>query len=312
VKYGLAVTTSANPNFTPPDQADYIRRVAALAEELDFDSVWVADRTIIPADLAARYPESFGPGRLNPAAQNLLEALTVLTYLAGVTRRVRLGVGVLVLPFRNPVVTAKMITSLDVLSGGRVIFGAGAGWMAEEFEANQASLAERGPVTDEWLELFKALCTQEPASYAGRHYRVSDVVFFPKPTQQPHPPIWVGGNSPAALRRTARLGDSWHGIRLAPAEVAAGAAELRQWCGRVGRDPAQVGVSHHLTLALGQDRRTEAGGRAPLSGSPEQVLEDLRGYQAAGVHTLVMSVAAPDTETTLAHIRRFADLAARV
>jgi alkanesulfonate monooxygenase SsuD/methylene tetrahydromethanopterin reductase-like flavin-dependent oxidoreductase (luciferase family) len=114
------------------------------------------------------------------------------------------------------------------------------------------------------------------------------------------------------MRRAARLGDAWHGIRLTPEQLSAGASELRQWCSRLGRDPAQVALTHHLTLALDQDRRTEAGERAPLSGSPEQVLDDLRRYQAAGLQTLVLSVAAPDTAATLAVARRFADLAARV
>lgn len=307
MKFGLAVTTSVNPAVTETAQADYVTRLAAVAEAAGFDSIWVSDRTIFPTDLAARYPDRFGPGQANPAGQNVLEALTTLSFLAGMVKTLRLGISVLVLPFRNPILNAKMITTLDVLSGGRVIFGVGVGWMPEEFEAMGAAYADRGSVTDEQIELFQVLCRHKLAEYQGKHYHFSGLTFFPKPLQQPHPPIWVGGNSQAALRRAARLGDGWHGIRLTPAELAQKRQTLRQLCRQNGRRPEEVDVSLRATLELGEAKYTADGKRILLTGTSRQLSDDLRQYEEAGLGYIVLSVAGTDTEVTVDTAQRFAD-----
>ena len=134
---------------------------------------------MFPADIAARYPDQYGPGRSNPQAQNELEAVTVLSYVAGATSRARLGISVLVLPFRNPVLNAKMITTLDVLSGGMAIFGVGVGLMPEEFQSIGASYSDWGALTNEHIEMFKALCTQDIADYQGNHFQISGMTFSP-------------------------------------------------------------------------------------------------------------------------------------
>lgn len=307
MKFGVAVTTSVCPAFTPEAQADYVRRVAQAVEEAGFDSIWASDRTVFPRDLAARYPDTFGPGRGNPDAQNVLEALTTLSYVAGATTRARLGISVLVLPFRNPVLNAKMVTTLDVLSGGRVIFGVGVGWMPEEFQAMGASHHERGALTNEHIEMFKALCAQDVADYQGKHFQISGMTFFPRPAQKPHPPIWVGGNTQAALRRAARLGDAWHGIRLAPAELEERRRELRLMCEQGGRSPGSVGVTLRATLQLGAPQRAQSGERTPLTGTATEVADDIRRYEEAGLEYLVLSVAARDTHATVASVQRFAE-----
>lgn len=304
---GIALTTSVTPAVTERSQADYVARLAVAAEEWGFDSVWVSDRTVYPSDLARRYPEQFGPGKANPAAQNVLEALTTLSFVAGMTSTVRLGISVLVLPFRDPILNAKMITTLDALSGGRVIYGVGVGWMPEEFAAMRADPAARGAVTDEQIELFKVLCTQDVATFRGEQYAIEEMIFFPKPHQQPHPPIWIGGNSHAALRRTARLGDGWHGIRLTPDELAQKRAELHALCAQHGRDPADVTPSLRMTLSLGEAQRTPDGARVPLTGTAEQIVRDLRRYKEAGLAYLVLSVAGATTQATLDVMHRFAD-----
>ena len=307
MKFGIAATTSVNPAVTPVAQADYVTQVASVAEELGFDSVWVSDRTVYPADLSTRYPDRFGPGQANPEAQNVLEAVTTLSFLAGMVKSVRLGVSVLVLPFRNPVLNAKMLTTLDVLSGGRLIFGVGVGWMPEEFEAMGASYPDRGALTNEHIELFKALCTQDVTEYRGDHYQMSDMAFFPKPIQQPHPPIWVGGNTRAALWRAVSLGNGWHGLGLTPKEVAAKREALRQLCEQNGRSPAEVTVSLRATLGLGEAKHTPNGERVPLTGTTRQIADDLRQYQEAGLEYMVLSVAGQDTASTVDTIRRLAD-----
>lgn len=307
MKFGVAVTTSVTPAVTAGAQADYVRRMAEAIEDAGFDSVWVSDRTLFPADLARRYPDMFGPGRASPEAQNVLESLATLSFVGGATRRVRLGVSVLVLPFRNPLLNAKMITTLDVLSGGRVIYGVGVGWMPEEFASMGAPYRKRGALTDEHIEIFKAACTQDVPEYRGKHFRTSGMVFFPRPVQEPHPPIWVGGNSRFALRRSVRLGDAWHGIRLSPRQVRESRRDLARICRAEERDPGTVGVTLRHTLVLGEPRFNGDGQRLHLTGAAAQVRDDVRRYREAGLDYLVLSVDAPSTGKTLDAVRRFAD-----
>lgn len=231
----------------------------------------------------------------------------MLSYVAGATNRCRLGMSVLVLPFRNPVLNAKMVTTLDVLSGGRVIFGIGVGWMPEEFEAMGASYEHRGTLTDEHIEMFKALCADGKAEYHGEHFDYSGMTFFPKPVQRPHPPVWVGGNTRAALRRTARLGDAWHGIRLTPAELTHKRRQLRDLCEQAGRPPQGVQTTLRLTLSLDQPLTSDSGDRVPLTGTVPQIRDDIARYEEATLDYIVLSVAADTTAATVDAIRRFAD-----
>ncbi len=307
MKFGVAATTSVTPAVTAGAQADYVLRMTEAIEGAGFDSVWVSDRTLFPADLVRRYPGQFGPGKASPEAQNVLESLATLSFVGGSTRRLRLGVSVLVLPFRNPLLNAKMITTLDVLSGGRVIYGVGVGWMPEEFASMGAPYRKRGALTDEHIEIFKAACAQEVPEYRGEHFRTSGMVFFPRPVQQPHPPIWVGGNSRFALRRSVRLGDAWHGIRLSPRQVGTARQDLDRICRAEGRDPRTVGVTLRHTLVLGDARYDGNGERLHLTGTAAQVRDDVRRYREAGLDYLVLSVDAPSTRETLDAVRRFAD-----
>ena len=307
MKFGVAVTTSVTPAVTAAAQAEYVQELTPAIEEAGYDSIWISDRTVFPNDLPARYPDQYGPGKADPEAQNVLEALTVLSYVAGATSRCRLGMSVLVLPFRNPVLNAKMVTTLDVLSGGRVIFGVGVGWMPEEFEAMGASYEDRGALTDEHIEMFKALCADGTPEYHGRHFDYSGMTFFPKPVQRPHPPIWVGGNTRAALHRTARLGDAWHGIRLTPPELVHKRHQLHELCEQAGRPPDSVQATLRLTLSLGQPLSSDSGDRVPMSGSVSQIRDDIARYEEAGLDYMVLSVAANTTSATVDDIRRFAD-----
>jgi len=307
MKFGVAVTTSVTPAVTAGAQAEYVRRMTDAVEDAGFDSVWVSDRTLFPADLARRYPDRFGPGKASPEAQNVLESLATLSFVGGATRRLRLGVSVLVLPFRNPLLNAKMITTLDVLSRGRVIYGVGVGWMPEEFASMGAPYRKRGAHTDEHIEVFKAACAEEVPEYRGKHFRTSGMVFFPRPAQRPHPPIWVGGNSRYALRRSVRLGDAWHGIRLSPREVRKSRRDLARICRAEGRDPRTVGVTLRHTLVWGEARFDGNGERLHLTGTLKQIRDDIGRYREAGLDYLVLSVDAPSTRETLDAVRRFAD-----
>jgi probable F420-dependent oxidoreductase len=180
-----------------------LARRAALAEDAGFESIWVGDHIALP------------PGDGNPPR---LEALVALTYLAAVTSRVRLGVGLIVLPQRQPVLLAKQLTSLDVLSGGRLTVAVGAGYVEEELGAMGVAMGERGARTDEYLATMRALWAAEP-SFSGRFTSYAGVVQHPSPVQRPHPPIVVGGHSAAAYRRAVRHGHGWYGWGLDVAGV---------------------------------------------------------------------------------------------
>lgn len=305
MKFGIAVTTSVTPAVTSVSQGKYVERLVPVIEQEGYDSVWVSDRTVFPDDLPQRYPDMYGPGLAKPEAQNVLEALTTLSFVAGATSRLRLGLSVLVLPFRNPMLNAKMVTTLDVLSGGRVIYGVGVGWMEEEFDSMGASYPDRGSITDEHIELFRAACASDVPEYQGEHFNTSGMVFFPRPVQQPHPPIWIGGNTNLALRRTARLGDGWHGIRLTPEELVEKQSALARICEQYDRDPDEIEITLRATLQFGQAPASPTGERTLLTGTPKEILDDLRRYQEAGLDYLVLSVAAPDTNSTVDAIRRF-------
>ena len=307
MKYGIAATTSVMPATTPQSQADYVRRMARTAEDAGFDSVWISDRTVYPKDLAARYPDEFGLGKADPSAQNVLEAVTTLSYIAGATTRVKVGMSVLVLPFRHPVLNAKMLTTLDVLSGGRLIAGFGTGWMPEEFATMNADFDERGRVTDEHINAFIALCQGE--EYKGSITSTAGMTFFPRPLQTPHPPIWIGGNSKAAIRRAVRHGDAWHGIGQSPSEVSNTRNAIGTLCETEGRPPSKVAITLRSTLVMDREVLGETGQRKPLTGSPQQIRDDLDQYQDAGLDYLILSIDQPTEDDTAQAAFSFAKLA---
>ncbi len=305
MKFGISVTNAVNPEITPDGQADYAARVTLAVEEAGLDSVWVAERTVYPTDIMERHPHMFSPHHSRPDSQRVLEATTTLAYLAGITSRVRLGFSVLCLPFRNPVLNAKTITTLDALSGGRIDFGIGTGWMREEFEGVFADYESRGSMTDEHLEFFKIASTQDVPEFAGEHFSVSGKVFFPRPVQKPHPPIWVGGKTEAALRRVATYGDYWNGIFVTPVDVKERLGRLAELCEERGRDPSDIGAAITMNLNL-TERTMENGERVLMTGSDEEVVGDLRRYAEAGLDYLIVSVTADSTDRTVEFLHHFA------
>jgi probable F420-dependent oxidoreductase len=228
---------------------------------------------------------------------------------------VQLGTSVLVIPYRNPVLTAKMLATLDVMSGGRVILGAGVGWLAEEFRAlHAAPFAERGRVTDEYLRLMRECWTREPVEWKGTYYQMDEVSVLPKPRQTGGIPIWVGGHTDAALRRVGELADGWHPIGQRPpallpaSEYADKAAIIHGWARKAGRDPNDITLSFRVPLELVSPRaKAAAGDRAPFRGAAADVIADIRSYQAVGVTHFVFDLVAPDVKLGLAMMERFAD-----
>jgi probable F420-dependent oxidoreductase len=214
IRFGVAL-----PNYGPLANPENLMRLARRAEARGVDSVWLSDHLVAPVQVGSVYPYDKRPDR-KPGEMGVIEEfyepLTTLAYLAGATERIRLGVSVYVVPYRNPVVTAKIVATLDALSRGRVIFGVGVGWLREEFAALGQDARKRGRVTDEYLEVCRRIWRDDVAEFSCEHYMLPAVRTGPKPSQRPWPPIWVGGNSAAARERAVKLGDGLHLIDVAP------------------------------------------------------------------------------------------------
>jgi probable F420-dependent oxidoreductase len=285
------------PNCRHLATPDVIRATAVRAEQLGYESVWVSDHVVVPRANIVNFGET------------IFDPLVTLSVVAGATTRVRLGTTVLIVPYRNAVVTAKMIASLDALSGGRVVFGIGAGWVAAESAMLGVPFAERGAMTDEYLEAMQELWTSREPTFAGKYTQFSGLVFEPKPVQRPHPPIWVGGHSRAALRRTARFGAAWHPINRAPAELRAGRAEIARLCGERGRAeaPALTLRNDVRLLRPGESAPASAHAGRAIAGEPAAVIDQIRELADCGVEHLVLEFLAPDGRDLDAQMALFAE-----
>jgi probable F420-dependent oxidoreductase len=203
MKFGTFITS-----VKPERIAAHVR----AAEDLGFESVWIGEHMILPVVSESKYPYSADGRFPAPADVPFHDPMIALGYAAALTSKIKLATGIFVVPLRNAIATAKAVASLDVLSHGRVIFGVGVGWWAEEFAVVGASFNDRALRTREYLELMKELWTSDEPVYRGKTIAVEGVRFYPKPEQKPHPPIVVGGTSDLALKRTVRYGDGWYGI----------------------------------------------------------------------------------------------------
>ena len=297
------------PNRGTLATPESLKTLATSAEEMGFDHVWVSDHIVIPNQIDSPYPYTptgvlpFEPG------SPYCEPLSILSYLAACTQRIKLGVHVLVVPYREPVYTAKVISTLDYMSGGRVILGIGVGWMEEEFKAlGLDTFRQRGAVTDEYIRIFKELWTSDNPKHEGRFSSFSGLDFYPKPVQKPHPPIWVGGHTPAALRRAARLGDGWLpiGLRppaeLEPEEMDELVDQLRDMTVDAGRPREDVDIVFSADPVFdpppGDPKRT-------LKGSAEEIGADIVLYQQVGVRHFIFTFEGDDLDQRLRNMERF-------
>jgi probable F420-dependent oxidoreductase len=305
----------ALPGRGPLARPDALVKLAEKADALRYSSVFVTDHVVIPTTYDSKYPYALSGKPAGDWSQGYLEPLALMSFLAGVTTRVRLGTSVLVIPYRNPVVTAKMLATLDVMSGGRVILGAGVGWLREEFEAlHSPRFTERGRATDEYLRLMKECWTREPVEWSGTYYRMAPVSALPKPIQKGGIPIWTGGHTDAALRRTGELADGWHPIgyrppaNLFPAEYAEKVAVIHGWARKAGRDPRDITLSFRVPLELAPKRAKPSGAdRAPFRGSASEVARDIKEYGALGVSHFIFDLVPQDLRAQLTMMERFAD-----
>jgi len=268
--------------------------IAKKGEEFGFDTLLTGDHILVPKNITSVYPYTESGEFPGSGSGESMEQITLLSYIAGQTSKIRLVTSVLIVPHRNPLIAAKSLATLDVLSGGRLVVGVGVGWMREEFEAlGLPPFEERGAVTDEYIRAFKVLWTEDDPHFEGKYISFDDITFLPKPVQKPHPPIWVGGESRPALRRTAELADGWYPLGSnptfpmgTPEQLKAGLDRLAQYAKRFGRDPSTIEAiyrTHQFEL------QKEAAGpdRLPFVGDADQIAGDIRQYQDMGVTSMI-------------------------
>ena len=248
-------------NAGPLARREAVLRVARAAEAANFESLWTGEHVV------AIDPQA-PPSPLEPRTR-IVDTVATLAFVAGATERIRLASGIILLPQRNPVVLAKELAGIDVLSGGRLIFGVGVGYVPGEFEAIGVPFAERGARTSEHIEAIRALWTQDAPSFAGRFTAFSGIQSRPQPLQRPHPPIVIGGGSPAAFRRTARQGDGWYGFMLDAGGAAEAVRALERAADEVERPPSLGPLEITITPRGRLDR------------------EAVERFAEAGVHRLV-------------------------
>lgn len=311
MKYGFTL-----PGRGPLATPDNLALIARRGEELGYDSVLTGDHIVVPRHISSPYPYTEDGAFPGSSTGEAMEQLTVLAFLAGQTRTIRLVTSVIIVPHRNPLVAAKALATLDVLSKGRVVVGVGVGWMREEFAAlGLPPFAERGAVTDEYIRAFKELWTSDNPTFDGKYCRFSDISFLPKPVQKPHPPIWVGGESRRAIRRTAQLADGWYPIDAnpqfpmgEPAQFQAGLQRLATAAREAGRDPASIEI---IFRTHAYELHANGAGPAssyPFRGSAAKIAADIRQYAALGVSYLVLDFLrlSSSLEEMLQHMEAFA------
>ena len=276
MKFGVCL-----PQYGREVSFDDLHSVATDAEAMGFDSLWASDHIVTPEHMHRNVGPIF------------FDAFVVLSHVSAITSRVSLGTTVMVTPYRNPLVAAKLISSLDSLSGGRVVLGIGAGGAPDEFAALGIPESQRGARTDEYLSAMVQLWTTDPSAFHGRFVHFEDVRFAPKPAQQPHPPIWVGGRSDAALRRAVRFGEAWHPTYLAMDALLERRERLVQLSEEAGR-AVPPATTLHLSVAFGEETAKSPERRAGR-GTPSQVADDLSAYQAMGIPEVVCNFRAETT-----------------
>ncbi len=302
------------PNSGAVAVPEIMARIAREGEALGFDYLTVTDHVALPDMAEPGYPYSESGAFYSTDSAHRHEILTLAAYLAGITARLRLVLAVLVVPYRPAVLAAKQLSTIDVLSGGRLTVGIGAGWLKAEFDAVVTTpFAERGAVTDEYVAAFRTLWTEKKPVIAGKYVQYNGLLLEPKPAQQPHPPIWVGGESGPPLRRAARLGDAWYPIGTNNAHLLdtlpryrAGIARLRQFTEAAGRDPDAVALTYRVKR-YGDAIAPQAtdSNRRLFSGSDAELIGDIRALGELGVTAIDFDFERPSEAAVIAEMRAF-------
>jgi probable F420-dependent oxidoreductase len=302
------------PISGPMSSPEVLTRIAQQGEALGYDYLTLTDHIVLPNVRAPGYPYSETGEFFGEGPERRHEQLMTAAFIAAKTSRTRLVLAVMVVPHRPAVLAAKMLSTIDVLSGGRLVVGTGAGWLQAEFDAVVTPpFAERGRVTDEYLSAFRNLWAEEAPRLDGSWAKFGGIFFEPKPAQRPRPPIWVGGESGPSLRRAARWGDAWYPIGSNNRHLldtlpryCAGVERLRKLTAEAGRDPASVALTYRVKrYGEAVPEKASDGARRLFSGSAADIVDDLKALRTLGVSAIDIDFERPDAEASIAEMRRF-------
>ena len=285
-----------------------IATLARHAEDTGFESIWLADHVAFPVTFKSEYPYS-AKGDFPLKLDNpLLEPVATMGVLVGATKRVKIGTAVLVMPYRNPLLLARMLVTLDQFSGGRIILGAGVGWLEEEFEVlSSYDFKKRGKVTDEYIEIFKAISAGGEVGFQGETYSFAPVYSSPGSVQRPHPPVLIGGLADAALRRVAKHGNGWLAVTASPEKLTERLATLRRMMTDAGRKFEDLSLTYKVFLDIGTAKRSRFDAREPGTGSVEEITDDLRKMFALGFTRIIVRYRGASADEMRRQIDRFAE-----
>jgi probable F420-dependent oxidoreductase len=285
-----------------------ILQLARHAEDAGFGSIWLADHVAFPVAFKSKYPYSATGQFPSTVSEALMEPVATMAVLVGATSRVRIGTAALIMPYRNPVLLARMLVTLDRFSNGRIVLGAGVGWLEEEFEVlGFRDFRKRGRATDEYLEIFKAICAGGEVGYRGETYAFAPIYSTPGSVQRPHPPILIGGLSDAALRRTVRHGNGWLAVAAPLEQLRERVATLQRLAAEAGRRFEDLTLAYKLFLDLGEPKRGYTGARELGTGSLANVRDDVARLSDLGFTTIIVRNRGGSAAGLKAQIDKFVD-----
>jgi probable F420-dependent oxidoreductase len=300
----------AIPNIGPIGTLQSVKIVAERAEALGYQSLWTIERLLYPVNPQAPYPAT-PDGKLPEPYKHVLDPLDVLTFAAAHTQTVTLGTSVLDIPYYNPVTLARRLTTIDILSNGRLCVGLGLGWSPDEMQATGADIKKRGAMADEFLEVLKAIWTTNPVEYNGKFYRIPASYISHKPVQKPHPPILLAAFAPPAMERLAKLADGWNPVGMPAHVIAQMFAGLKEMARAAGRDPSKLQLIVRANVEISPTPLGDK--RLPFTGTVEQIKGDIAAHREIGAHELffdpVFSPGAQELPNWLALMDRLRKLA---
>jgi probable F420-dependent oxidoreductase len=292
--------------YGPLADPQTILQLAQHAEATGFESIWLADHVAFPVSFKSEYPYSAKGAFPTRFDDPLMEPVATMGVLIGATKRVRIGTAALIMPYRNPVLLARMLATLDQFSGGRIVLGAGVGWLEEEFNVLGAhDFKKRGRVTDEYLEIFMAMCAGGEVSYRGETYAFAPVFSAPGSLQRPHPPILIGGLSNAALRRVVRHGNGWLAVSAPPEKLRERLAMLEQVATEAGRRFQDFSLAYKMFLSIGEAKRGPFDAREPGTGSLAQITDDIKRLFDLGFGKIILRYRGSSADEQMRQIDRF-------
>jgi len=292
--------------YGPLAKAETIIELGKFAERVGFNSIWLADHIIFPSQFESKYPYSANGSFPVPVAEPLMEPIATMGVLIGETSSIKIGTAVLIMPYRNPILLSRMLITMDQFSGGRIILGAGVGWLEEEFKVlNTHDFNKRGLITDEYIEIFKLLCAGGQVKFEGATYEFPSSYSVPGSLQKPHPPVLIGGIANPALRRVIKHGDGWLAVALNAERMRERLTQLKVLSEESGRNFDELDLVYKIFINPGEARPGPFGDREIGTGSELEIIDDLKSALDSGFKKIIVRYRGDNVETQSEQMERF-------